>query len=230
MLGVTFENSDRPYEFSLTLPGTIVETNGTLESDSPRPLVVQARGGVRVRLHDAVPVDRAESRRATRGPWRGPGHDARRDAQVRRPRGRSRTKCSRWSTGRFARRARLRWWPTGRRWRRGKTRTLTTTMERLALLLALPAPPAAMTAATPIAAITGPAGIGDRAATDRARRHALDVAHRRPRWWSGPRRGSSKWAGGSRHRTRRRSRPRRRTRCRSTRRRSIAASGSTPPG
>jgi hypothetical protein len=35
---------------------------------------------------------------------------------------------------------------------------LTTTMERLALLLALPAPPAAMTAATPIAAVTGPAG------------------------------------------------------------------------
>jgi len=34
MMGVTFGNSDRPYEFSLTLPGTIVETNGTLESDS----------------------------------------------------------------------------------------------------------------------------------------------------------------------------------------------------
>jgi hypothetical protein len=34
MLGITFGNSDRPYEFSLTLPGTIVETNGTLEGDS----------------------------------------------------------------------------------------------------------------------------------------------------------------------------------------------------
>ena len=34
MLGVTFGNSDRPYEFSLTLPGTVVETNGTLEGDS----------------------------------------------------------------------------------------------------------------------------------------------------------------------------------------------------
>jgi hypothetical protein len=33
-LGITVASSDRKYEFSLTLPGTIVETNGTLESDS----------------------------------------------------------------------------------------------------------------------------------------------------------------------------------------------------
>ena len=49
---------------------------------------------------------------------------------------------------------------------------LTTTMDKLAMLLALPAPTAAMTAAVPIAAITGPAGTST--GPNRAGRHAVD--------------------------------------------------------
>lgn len=34
MLGLTYANSGRPYTFSLAIPGTIVETNGTLEDNA----------------------------------------------------------------------------------------------------------------------------------------------------------------------------------------------------
>jgi hypothetical protein len=33
-LGITFWDSERPYSFSLAMPGSVVETNGTLEGDS----------------------------------------------------------------------------------------------------------------------------------------------------------------------------------------------------
>ena len=157
MLGVTFGNSDRPYEFSLTLPGTIVETNGTLESDSrvrwSFKLEKAFAFGYTMRCRSIEPNLTAQ--RAALGADRVTTREAMlryvalvdgQDEVLRIVAWAVREKSP---APLVAYRAAV---------APRQDPNLTTTMERLALLLALPAPPAAMTAATPIAAITGAAG------------------------------------------------------------------------
>ncbi len=156
MLGITFAGSDRPYDFSLTLPGTIVETNGTLESDSrvrwTFDLEEAFAFGHTMRCRSIEPnltaqraalgADRVTTRAAT---LRYVALVDGQDEVLRIVAWAVRAKSS---APLVAYRAAV---------APRQDPNLTTTMERLALLLALPAPPAAMTAATPIAAITGPA-------------------------------------------------------------------------
>ena len=157
MGGVTFEASSRAYEFGLTIPGTIVETNGTLDGDSrvrwkfdleeafafgytmqcrsiePNlPAQRAALGGERVTTRAAMLryVALVSSQDEVLGAV---------DRAVR----------ARNSAPLVAYRAAL---------APGQDPNLTATVEKLATLMALPAPPAAMTAAAPIGAITGPAG------------------------------------------------------------------------
>ena len=157
MLGITFAGSDRPYDFSLTLPGTIVETNGTLEGDSrvrwKFTLEKAFAFGYTMRCRSIEPnltaqrtalgADLVTTRAATLR------YVALVDGQDEVLRIVSWAVREKSSAPLVAYRAAV---------APRQDPNLTTTMERLALLLALPAPPAAMTAATPIAAITGPAG------------------------------------------------------------------------
>jgi formylglycine-generating enzyme required for sulfatase activity len=157
MLGVTFGGSDRPYAFSLTLPGTIVETNGTLESDSrvrwKFDLEDAFAFGYTMRCRSIEPnleaqraalgADRVTTRAATlRYVALVDGQDEVLRIVALAVRARSSAPLVTYRAAVAPR----------------QDPNLTTTMERLALLLALPEPPAAMTAAAPIAAITGPAG------------------------------------------------------------------------
>jgi len=157
MLGITFGDSGRGYAFSLTLPGTIVETNGTLESDSrvrwKFDLGKAFAFGYTMRCRSIEPNLTAQ--RAALGAERvttraamlryfalADGQDEVRAVVTRAVHARS-------SAPLVAYRAAV---------APGQDPGLKATVEKLALLLALPPPPAAMTAATPIAAVTGPAG------------------------------------------------------------------------
>jgi formylglycine-generating enzyme required for sulfatase activity len=157
MLGITFGNSDRPYAFSLTLPGTIVETNGTLESDSRVRWAFRLGDafafGYTMRCRSIEPNLTAQraalgaDRVTTRGAMLRyfalvDGQDEVRGVVDRAIRARS-------SAPLMAYRAAL---------APGQDQNLTTTVEKLAALLGLPALPPAMVAPTPIATITGPAG------------------------------------------------------------------------
>ena len=157
MLGITFEDSDRSYQFSLTIPGTIVETNGILDSDSRvwwtfklgdafafgytmrcraiEPNLAAQRaafGAERVATRETMLryVSLADDKEEVLGVI---------DRSVR---GKS-------SAPFVAYRAAL---------APRQDPDLTTAVEKLATLLGVPAPPAAMTAPASIAAITGPAG------------------------------------------------------------------------
>ena len=122
MLGITFGSSGRPYEFSLTLPGTIVETNGTLESDSrvrwSFNLEEAFAFGYTMRCRSIEPNLAAQ--RAALGADRVTTRAAMlRYVALVDGRGRSARGSS---AGPFARRVRLPWWPTGRRWLHGRIR------------------------------------------------------------------------------------------------------------
>jgi hypothetical protein len=156
MLGITFAQ-ERRNEFSLTMPGTIVETNGTLESDSrvrwEFKLGEAFAFGYAMRcrsIEPNLPAQRAAlgaERVTTRAAMLRyvalmDGEDEVLGVVARAVRARS-------SAPIVAYRAAL---------APGQDPNLTTTVEKLATLIGLPAPPAAMTAMAPIAAITGPAG------------------------------------------------------------------------
>jgi hypothetical protein len=157
MGGVTMFDSGRSYDFSLTLPGTIVETNGTLEGDSrvrwSFNLEEAFAFGYTMRCRSIEPnlaaqraalgADRVATRAAAlRYVSLVDGQDEVLRIVAWAVRAKSPAPLVAYRAAVAPR----------------QDPNLTTTMERLALLLALPAPPAAMTAATPIAAITGPAG------------------------------------------------------------------------
>lgn len=157
MLGITFGGSDRHYDFGLTLPGTIVETNGTLESDSrvrwKFDLGEAWAFGYTMRCRSIEP--NLDAQRAALGAERVTTRAAAlryvalvdgQDEVLRIVAWAVREKSA---APLVAYRAAV---------APRQDPNLTTTMERLALLLALPAPSAEMTAATPIAAITGAAG------------------------------------------------------------------------
>ncbi len=157
MGGVTFFHSGRSYEFSLTLPGTIVETNGTLDGDSrvrwTFDLEEAFAFGYTMRCRSIEPNPPAQ--RAALGAERVTtraamlryvalvsGEDELREVVDRAVRARS-------SAPLVAYRAAL---------APGQDANLTTTVEKLAALIGLPAPPPAAVAPDSIAAITGPAG------------------------------------------------------------------------
>jgi formylglycine-generating enzyme required for sulfatase activity len=157
MGGVTMFDSSRSYDFSLTLPGTIVETNGTLESDSrvrwKFDLEEAFAFGYTMRCRSIEPnlaaqraalgADRVATRAAAlRYVALVDGQDEVLRIVAWAVRAKSPAPLVAYRAAVAPR----------------QDPNLTTTMERLALLLALPAPPSAMTAATPIAAIAGPAG------------------------------------------------------------------------
>ena len=157
MGGVTLFQASRPYAFSLTLPGTIVETNGTLDADSrvrwTFDLEEAFAFGYTMRCRSIEPNLAAQ--RAALGAERITSRAAMlryvdlvggRDevlAVVARAVG------ARSTAPLVAYRAAL---------APGQDPNLTAAVEKLAALVALPAPPPGLTAPAPIATITGPAG------------------------------------------------------------------------
>jgi hypothetical protein len=156
MGGVTFAASGRSYEFGLTLPGTIVETNGVLDGDSrvrwKFDLEEAFAFGYTMRCRSIEP--NLVAQRAALGAERLTTRAAMLryvalvDGQEEVLGVVSRAVRARNSAPLVAYRAAV---------APGQDPNLKATVEKLATLIALPAPPATMTALAPIAIITGPA-------------------------------------------------------------------------
>jgi formylglycine-generating enzyme required for sulfatase activity len=157
MGGVTFEASSRAYEFGLTIPGTIVETNGTLDGDSrvrwKFDLEEAFAFGYTMRCRSIEPNINAQRSALGAEPVTTRATMLRYVALVE---GQSevlgvldRAVRARSSAPLVAFRAAL---------SPGQDPNLTATVEKLATLIALPAPPPAMSATAAIGAVTGPAG------------------------------------------------------------------------